>query len=305
MNLESFTTIEDSEEEETSPSCRSIQLMSSSEIAEALDVSFPDRSALSPLPPFDSRDFSLSRQITDKENRSIAPVECIFTCFPHPSLFPKCDSAYVSGRPLLFGWRDSRLMPPLDFQGQISACYKAGYQKMRAQIKLAQRMGPSADHLDALFSIRREMPIGRNDFHYIGSGLLSITGKSIPAYDPRTSEMKEYPVKRLFESLGTPSAFIFDCDNAGAMITELTNCEQEMLEKVRDRCVRIPGFGARARVDDWLALCLCDEGESLLCVSFLPRDFLTSCLLSPLRISILCHILNYPNFPSIPPIRVK
>lgn len=293
MNLESFTTIEDSEEEDAARPCRSVQLMSPSEIAEALDVSFPDRSALSPLPPFDPNDFSLSRQITDKENQPIAPVECIVTCFPHPSLFPKCESTYVSERPLLFGWRDSRLLPPTDFQGQISACYKTGYQKMRPQIKLAQRMGPSVDHLDAIFSVRREMPIGRNVFHYIGSGLLSVTGKSIPAYDPRTSEMKEYPVKRLFESFGTPSAFIFDCDNAGAMIKELTNCEQEMLEKLHDRCVRIPGFGVRPRVDDWFSLCLCDEGESLPCVSFLPRDFLTSCLLSPLRISILCHILNY------------
>ena len=293
VNLAAFRDPAEYSEGEEVRDNPSVVSLSATEIAESLDLSFLERSSVTSLPAFDSSDYSLVMHKEGTERPPVDPVECVITCIPHPSFFPKHDSAYVSGRPLVFGWCDARNLPALDFQSQVNLCYKTGYQKLRAQIKFVQRVSPSTEKMDSIASVRKEIPIGRTLLHYIGATAKATTGKTLTVYEQKTGEMKQYPVKRLFENMGPPTAFVFDCDNAGAIVKELHACEQEMKEREHARANRSHGFYKKADVEDWIALGLCSEGEVLPGVSYLPRDLLTACLLSPLRVSVLCHILQY------------
>ena len=45
--------------------------------------------------------------------------------------------------------------------------------------------------------------------------------------------------------------------------------------------------------NDWTCICATDVGEKLPDEAKLPKDFLTSCILTPVKTALLCHVLQY------------
>lgn len=234
--------------------------------------------------------------------------DSVFILIAHPAQFSKSDFEYTEKTPY-YGWQ--YLTAPLtDFSTGVNSTYKSAYQSIRPTFKVNILVSPSAEKLNQLQNFRREAAPVRVLFHYVGYGFPPVDKTSIFICDGKPNVFKPYQVRKIFENLKTPSFYIFDCNNAGAVLQSLETTSLKMKQKNKipgtstHLYASIPTIQSESNWDDWMCLCSTDVNEALPSNSELPRDFLTTCLFSPVAMSILCHILQFyhtsfpdPGFP--------
>ncbi|OHS94940.1 hypothetical protein TRFO_38888 [Tritrichomonas foetus] len=254
-------------------------------------------------PNLATKDFNIQetqKEIVIRYQNQTEITECIITSIPHPNSFPKIASDYSMMSPNIIGWIDIQSLPPADFNTFVNSYLKKGYQKIKEHIRFLQIFNPNIEKMNNLIGIRRDIPVGRIMFHFIGS-YNAVEGKNLYLANGKTKEYQSYPVKKLFSNLNIPSGFIFDCDNGGSLIYNLEKQSNKLKSAVSINFSNPENvFSKKPSYDDWFAFSLTSEREKLPLCQNLPRDFLTCCIISPVDISIICHILQYYkiSFPS-------
>lgn len=209
---------------------------------------------------------------------SVASVVCMIA---DPQNFTTVDSSFTRTRPSLISWKNLNTSSSSDFLGSLVASYKNEYMRLSPVIRFIPFVSPNVDKMNTLSNIRRECCFGRALFHYIGYGLPEISKGSLNLIDGRGDNLRPYPIEKLLENYSPPSWFIFDCNNAEAALNGLFRASREL------------SFSEDKKKSDWFCLCATSLGEELPIDPCLPRDFLTTCLFTPISLSILCHILQY------------
>lgn len=195
-----------------------------------------------------------------------------------------------------------------DFPLMVHSFYKDAYNSYKTQIRFVHFASPSADKLDTIRNARKEIPNARILFHYVGYGYPDPDDGCIFTCEGKNSSMVKYKVEKLMDYIKPPSIFIFDCNKAGLLFTALINHARQNLYDDDDKNSNNNSNNSskqqnenhnflhnQASWRDWYCLCSSMNESNLPTNSKLPRDFLTSCLLSPLQISVLCHIIRYYN----------
>lgn len=212
----------------------------------------------------------------------IRPTEAVIVISAHPAQYPNLQSEYSDLHPCTIGWQPIKKSLPLEFPSIVQSCYKNEYQAIKSTINYHPCIAPTSEKLNAALSIRKEFAHGRILFHYIGYGFNEINQTSILLCEGRADNIRPYPFKKIFDMISQPSWFIFDCDNAGSALeslVKLTNAQKS--------------FNDNPNIEDWFCMCATDVGEKLPADPRIPRDFLTSCLLTPIYMSIICHIIRF------------
>jgi len=232
----------------------------------------------------------------------LIPIDNVLLMFAHSSHFSKAESDYLKSSPMVFGWHSIGSLSQNEFSASVYAFYKSLYQNLKPQIQVAQFISPLIEKMEKLQDFRREEKRGRIVFHHIGYGFPDFERDSMFVCEGRPPKFRLYPFRRLFENLKPPLYFIFDGNKSGSAISSIENASLVCQEKygrmssqtTRNLLLRDIDY------DDWFCLCATGANENLPINPCLPRDFLTSCLLTPVSISILCHILRYykTSFPS-------
>ncbi|EAY01925.1 hypothetical protein TVAG_068920 [Trichomonas vaginalis G3] len=235
-------------------------------------------------------------------------TENVFILIAHPAQFSKVEVEYSEKNPY-YAWQYTNA-PLTDFSTGVNTTYKSAYQSIHPSFKVNILVSPSAEKLNQLQNFRRDAIPSRVIFHYIGYGFPQVDKSNIFLCDGKPNVFRPYPARKIFENLKTPSFFIFDCNNAGAMLQvfDSTANKQKLKNKSPTSSQKIftglPNIQSDSNWDDWICLCATDVNETLPTNAQLPRDFLTTCLFSPVAMSILCHIIQYyhtsfpdPGFP--------
>ena len=114
-------------------------------------------------------------------------------------------------------------------------------------------------------------------FHFIGYGSPEISEKGIPLPPFNDESYNHLSYDTLFNLAHPPSCFIFDCNNAAICLKYLEKSSKTYVP------TSISQFNPDNRLvqNDWFCFCTTDIGEDLPLNPYLPKDFLSMCLLTP------------------------
>lgn len=215
-----------------------------------------------------------------KNHMQNTQIECIVMDLAHLDQFPQPASVFASSLPCLFAWKNVNEVFPSEFYQMIGHYFKMAYSSFKNFSGFNVMMGPSFKNLESLLNVRNKFASSRILFHYIGYGFPEIQKDFLWCSDKRSKDFTKFSLKNLFKLISTPSWYIFDCSNAGVVINSFLNYTNEIgLED-----------------NDWFCICATKEGEKLPNDPRLPKDFLTSTILSPIKTAVVCHILrNFRN----------
>ncbi|OHS93689.1 hypothetical protein TRFO_40048 [Tritrichomonas foetus] len=269
------------------------------------------------------------------------PIECVVINVAHLEQFPKAASPYSATLPCIFSWFDAHTAFSSEYPTIIQSYFKTAYNSLKTQLRFFFSIAPSQDRLNNLKSIRKEVLTGRVMFHYIGYGFPDIDKKNIWCSDRRSRDFTPFKLETLFESLRPPTLYLFDCNNAAAAIIEFKATAEKLKSTQYQSTTANPinsfnymsnnmnnnmnnGMNNNMSMsvnimdsnynnfnvnwDDWLCIGATGIDEELPDDHRLPRDFLTSTILTPIKMAVICHILQYyrlnlvnPSFPLDPP----
>ena len=273
-----------------------------------IDKSVCERSEVITTEFFGDESFELSQLNTPfvaKVIDQVEPTEYVILNIAHPSMYQKPTTDFEKELDPYLSWTSVKSCSTSEFSSTVHTAYKNGYQQYRHQLRFVHLVSPSTDKMNGLASQRKETPLGRILFHYIGYGYPSAKRGKLYTCDGRPPTLKSYSIKKVMDALKTPSWFIFDCDYAAAFIPKIEQHAKNMKNQGnamqnRKRSV----FSRVVNWDDWYCMCATGTDEVLPNEPLLPRDFLTTCLLTPVPLAVLCHILkyyrtsfDYPTFP--------
>lgn len=248
------------------------------------------------LPAFEVEDFNLGALNTPflpKAAPSLIPVECSFLMSASCEHFQKPESEDLKDRSTIFMWKDMNSIMPLEFSNHITQYFKDKYAAIRPRIRFFNQIEPTIDKLNNVSTIRRDIPNGRILFHYLGYGFPTIEAANIYAIDKKTGQFASYPFHLLINNIKTPSCFIFDCNNAAVSISAIKNAHLHRKADKEPKSFREQFVSRNLDWNDWFCVCATDVGETLPSDPHLPRDFLSSCILTPVYFALVCHILQY------------
>ena len=235
------------------------------------------------LPPFNDDDFDLSKlnvPLLTPPIPKIQPVSVAYLMCSQTDHFPQPDSEYFISKPTLYMWRNMKNVLPSEFATFAQDYFHDKYIAIKKPLRFFFHVLPTVEKLNNVVTIRRDVQEGRILFHYIGYGFQTI-GDDIYALDKKSNRFLQYPLRNIFDSIRSPAWFVFDCSNAAAALKALKSTAEYNAKK------------DKSDWNDWICFCATSANESLPSDPHLPRDFLTSCLLTPTRIAVLCHILQY------------
>lgn len=246
---------------------------------------------LSSIAAYDEEDFSFdkkNRPFVPRCKKDLAAVDIvIFDIFN----FVQFKITETNGffEKYFLGWVKQCETPLNDYSSYLQSVYKDKYQMIR-QMRCESMSISINDKKNQLRVIRHDDKHERILFHYVGFGFPKINDSNIYVMDQRTGRCAKYDVKSVFLNIGAPSFFVFDCDNAGILKDFIVEQEEILNKNSRNDY----GF-ENSDYNDWFGFFATGIDESLPLDPLLPRDFLTSCLLTPVKISLICHIIRYYN----------
>lgn len=222
----------------------------------------------------------------------VEPIEGVLINVAHLEQFPKPSSTYSANLPSIFAWFDAQTAFQSEYVQAVQTYFRVMYSKIRLNLKFFYSIAPTNERMQNLSSVKRQIPSGRILFHYIGHGFPKITPTNIWTSEKRSTDFRPFDLKEVFVRLRPPTWFIFDCSNAAVVIPTFIETAKKQ-----------PNISG---VDwsDWFCICATDVGEELPSDPRIPRDFLTACVLTSIKMAIVCHILQHyrvdlvgPNFP--------
>lgn len=205
-------------------------------------------------------------------------LEMMMLICAHLDQFPKPSSHFSASLPTVFAWKNINVSFSSEYPTTIQNYFKNSYNGFRqGKLKFYFIVAPSAEKFNQISTVRATYPHGRLLFHYIGYGFPTIEKDAIYCSDRRSTKFERYNLKSIFMSLTPPNWYIFDCSNAAVVLDLFKEC----IDEIADR-----------NGTSYICMCATDVNEFLPDDPRLPKDFLTSCLLTPLRMAIICHVLQ-------------
>ena len=245
------------------------------------------------LPPFKEKDFRVAAMNTPflpKREPPQAFIECALLMCASSTYFPKHDCDYTKHLPVIYMWKDCANVIGSEFTSYAQNSFKEHYLSFRPRIRFLIHIDPTVEKLNKLSMLRRDVPTGRVLYHYIGFGSPTMNESSISCLDGKVGVFGHFPLRSLLEYIRPPSFFLFDCDNSASALMNLRNTAAMK----RDEKKSAASLYANRPVDwnDWFCIGGTDAGESLPSDPHLPRDFVTACIFTPVRMALICHALQ-------------
>jgi regulator-associated protein of mTOR len=178
---------------------------------------------------------------------------------------------------------------------QIGKALQTQYEQLSMRTRYKLLLDPTTEETRKYTStLRRNARNERVLFHYNGHGVPRPTSSGeIWVFNRNYTQYIPLSVYDLQSWIGAPSLFVYDCSDAGLIITNfLRFAEKHQLEfeeaQRRDPNVEVVDF------HDCIHLAACREKESLPTNPDLPADVFTSCLTDPITMAVKFFILQNP-----------
>ncbi|ORY09191.1 raptor N-terminal caspase like domain-domain-containing protein [Clohesyomyces aquaticus] len=178
---------------------------------------------------------------------------------------------------------------------QIGKALQTQYEQLSMRTRYKLLLDPTTEETRKYTStLRRNARNERVLFHYNGHGVPKPTSSGeIWVFNRNYTQYIPLSLYDLQSWIGAPSLFVYDCSDAGLIISnfnkfaEKHQAEYEEAQR-RDPSVESVDFG------DCIHLAACREKESLPTNPELPADIFTSCLTDPITMAVRFFILQNP-----------
>ncbi|OAG06716.1 WD repeat-containing protein-like protein mip1 [Paraphaeosphaeria sporulosa] len=178
---------------------------------------------------------------------------------------------------------------------QIGKALQTQYEQLSMRTRYKLLLDPTTEETRKYTStLRRNARNERVLFHYNGHGVPRPTSSGeIWVFNRNYTQYIPLSLYDLQSWIGAPSLFVYDCSDAGLIISNfLRFAEKHQLEfeeaQRRDPNVEVVDF------HDCIHLAACREKESLPTNPDLPADVFTSCLTDPITMAVKFFILQNP-----------
>ncbi|CAI6337712.1 unnamed protein product [Periconia digitata] len=185
---------------------------------------------------------------------------------------------------------------------QIGKALQTQYEQLSMRTRYKMLLDPTTEETRKYATtLRRNARNERVLFHYNGHGVPKPTSSGeIWVFNRNYTQYIPLSVYDLQSWIGAPSLFVYDCSDAGLIISNFLKFgEKHQLEmeeaRRRDPNLEVIDF------NDCIHLAACREKESLPTNPDLPADVFTSCLTDPITMAVRFFILQNPLPTSIRP----
>jgi len=200
----------------------------------------------------------------------------IVICIPD-LLLPNSQNSLSSS---VFCWTPISKESTSNPQQEIAKAIVSQYQHSMPKLAIAARVNPTSSDLKSSVQKIKQKPSGnRILFHYMSYGGPSITDDSITLYSPDRMSHEKFPIESIMAAVHPCSVHIYDCDNAGALMSKYQAC----LAKSDSPC-------------DVFAFFSCEKDQKLPRPPGFPFDLFTSCMTTPAHAALLWHSRHYYCF---------
>jgi regulator-associated protein of mTOR len=178
---------------------------------------------------------------------------------------------------------------------QIGKALQTQYEQLSMRTRYKLLLDPTTDEARKYCStLRRNARNERVLFHYNGHGVPKPTSSGeIWVFNRNYTQYIPLSLYDLQSWIGAPSLFVYDCSEAGLIISNFNKfAEKHQLEFEENR--RRDPNTEYVDFSDCIHLAACGEKESLPTNPDLPADVFTSCLTDPITMAVRFFILQNP-----------
>lgn len=178
------------------------------------------------------------------------------------------------------------------------------YETLSIRTRYKQYLDPFVEDTKKFCcSLRRNAKDERILFHYNGHGVPKPTSSGeIWVFNKNFTQYIPISLYDLQSWLGAPSLFVYDCSDAGNIVTNFNRFIEKHEQEATEQRARDP-LASTTSYADCIQLAACSSKETLPMNPDLPADLFTCCLTTPIEIAVRFFVLQNP-LPSTLPLEV-
>jgi regulator-associated protein of mTOR len=178
---------------------------------------------------------------------------------------------------------------------QIGKALQTQYEQLSMRTRYKLCLDPTTDETRKFCStLRRNARNERVLFHYNGHGVPKPTSSGeIWVFNRNYTQYIPLSLYDLQSWIGAPSLFVYDCSDAGLIISNFNKFAEKHQSEYEEARRRDPNVDY-VDFSDCIHLAACREKESLPTNPELPADVFTSCLTDPITMAVRFFILQNP-----------
>lgn len=162
------------------------------------------------------------------------------------------------------------------------------YERWQPRARYKQSLDPTVEEVKKLCtSLRRNAKEERVLFHYNGHGVPRATANGeIWVFNKSYTQYIPLSVYDLQTWMGSPSIFVYDCNNAGLIVQSFIQFATQR-EQEQERCLSQGNpMPVPLAVKNCIQLASCGANQLLPMNPELPADLFTSCLSTPIKVAL-------------------
>ncbi|KAI1511318.1 hypothetical protein A1F97_03072 [Pyrenophora tritici-repentis] len=178
---------------------------------------------------------------------------------------------------------------------QIGKALQTQYEQLSMRTRYKLLLDPTTEETRKYTStLRRNARNERVLFHYNGHGVPKPTSSGeIWVFNRNYTQYIPLSLYDLQSWIGAPSLFVYDCSDAGLIITNFNRFAEKHQTEFEEARRRDPSV-EHVDFSDCIHLAACRDKESLPTNPELPADIFTSCLTDPITMAVRFFILQNP-----------
>ncbi|KAI5779073.1 putative TORC1 growth control complex subunit Kog1 [Geopyxis carbonaria] len=193
-------------------------------------------------------------------------------------------------------WVDTTQHPAPKALEMIGKNLQQQYETLSIRTRYKQYLDPFVEDTKKFCcSLRRNAKDERILFHYNGHGVPKPTSSGeIWVFNKNFTQYIPISLYDLQSWLGAPSLFVYDCSDAGNIVTNFNRFIEKHEQEALEQRARDPLALVTPSYSDCIQLAACSSKETLPMNPELPADLFTCCLTTPIEIAIKFFILQSP-----------
>jgi regulator-associated protein of mTOR len=176
------------------------------------------------------------------------------------------------------------------------------YETLSIRTRYKQHLDPFVEDTKKFCcQLRRNAKDERILFHYNGHGVPKPTSSGeIWVFNKNFTQYIPISLYDLQSWLGAPSLFVYDCSDAGNIVTNFNRFIEKHEQEAMEQRARDPLAINTSSYADCIQLAACSSKETLPMNPELPADLFTCCLTTPIEIAVRFFVLQNPLPSTLP-----
>ncbi|CEJ92130.1 Putative Meiotic regulator-interacting [[Torrubiella] hemipterigena] len=206
----------------------------------------------------------------------------------------------------LEAWTDPTIPPVQKALENIGKALQAQYETLAIRARYKQYLDPSVEETKKFcLSLRRNAKDERVLFHYNGHGVPKPTASGeIWVFNKNYTQYIPVSISELQQWLQAPTIFVWDCSEAGNILTNYHRFVEKHEEEEAEASKRDPHH-EKMTFRPYIHLAACAIKENLPSNPLLPADLFTACLTTPIEMALWFFVLQNPLKTNLTPERAK